>query len=235
MSEENKEKYSFLSGYLLKKSLSYGDIYHVRFFSILDGKFLAYYLRNNQKTIMGIFDIETIENISSHGLNRYTYNYCYLIPYKLSLFLAKKISLSFKFDYINKTLEFKVLKPEDVKNWVEALNHLKADLKKNYFKKVPLLLDIFPPECLSNIADKSDKSVISSTSNLGILSSNRSLLKSSGNDNNNRKSNTNNNSKIINNYSKIHSSSLAARSNIAEKKFWKNVNLHKDSLKVMAT
>lgn len=58
------------SGYFSKRSLNNPNRSKERYFTILEGQFLAYFRNREQRLLKGIFDLDLINNITPLGVNK---------------------------------------------------------------------------------------------------------------------------------------------------------------------
>jgi len=71
MNEKELSEMEHFSGYFSKRSLNNPNRNKERYFTILEGQFLAYFRNKEQRLLKGIFDLDLITNIISHGINKY--------------------------------------------------------------------------------------------------------------------------------------------------------------------
>ncbi len=60
-----------LAGYFSKNSLKNPNWSKERYFTILEGRFLAYFKNKEQRLLKGIFDLDLVKNTTSIGVNRF--------------------------------------------------------------------------------------------------------------------------------------------------------------------
>jgi len=70
MKNEEKAIKDNFSGYFSKRSLNNNNRHKERYFTILEGQFLAYFRNKEQRLLKGIFDLDFIKNITSVGVNK---------------------------------------------------------------------------------------------------------------------------------------------------------------------